>query len=243
MFDHQCNYNAVVIPTDGIEIIIRAVEDVKSFEDLRISYISCLSENTQKRQKELMEKYYFECQCPKCLDVEDDGLKSSLICEKCSGCVPISSLICTNCNLTFENSTKITKFKQLKQKLGHALERGDQVEIIALYPKAISLLHAYDRDLCECLNVMLENDFIENPESALKARKNVLVNYEKNGMTYSPAYGDVEKNCAHLCLVLKKVEEGKVHARKAEEIFSLIRREGHLDILQSKKLISQLCNL
>ena len=64
------------------------------FEDLQISYISCLSENTQKRRKELMEKYYFECKFPKCLDEEDDGLKSSLICEKCSGCVPISSLIC-----------------------------------------------------------------------------------------------------------------------------------------------------
>ena len=241
MFDHQCNYNAVVIPADGKEIIIRAVEDVKNFEDLRISYISCLFENTQKRRDELMKKYYFECKCPKCLDEKGDGLKSSLICEKCSGCVPISTLICIDCNLTFENSSKINDFKQLKKNLGQVLlQKDNQEEIISLYSKAIRLLHAYDRDLCMICDVIHEIDFLENPRRALKAGKNILVNYEKNGMTYSPAYADIEKNCAHLCLNLKKVEEGKVHARKAEEIFSLIRREGHPDILQSKELISHL---
>ncbi|KAL1957992.1 hypothetical protein VTO42DRAFT_5204 [Malbranchea cinnamomea] len=62
--NHSCDPNAVVGFDQG-RIFIKALREIKSGEQVFISYV----DNTnpfELRQKELLERYFFECTCPKC---------------------------------------------------------------------------------------------------------------------------------------------------------------------------------
>ncbi|XP_047525760.1 histone-lysine N-methyltransferase SMYD3 [Pieris napi] len=70
IIDHSCNPNAVAT-FDGRKIIVRALVDMPKFDwkKIRISYIE-LMKTPFDRQKELLQSYYFVCQCEKCLNIE-----------------------------------------------------------------------------------------------------------------------------------------------------------------------------
>ncbi|XP_059060322.1 histone-lysine N-methyltransferase SMYD3 isoform X2 [Achroia grisella] len=66
--DHSCNPNAVAT-FDGKTINIRALTDMPylDWNQIRISYID-LMKTPYERQTELLENYYFLCQCDRCMD-------------------------------------------------------------------------------------------------------------------------------------------------------------------------------
>lgn len=66
--DHSCNPNAVVT-FYGKTINIRAIKDMPCLDwnQIRISYID-LMKTPYERQTELLESYYFLCQCDRCMD-------------------------------------------------------------------------------------------------------------------------------------------------------------------------------
>ena len=98
VLDHACAPNAVTI-FRGKEMIVRAIEDVDDFNDLSISYIPNLSVSTKKRRQDLLNEYYFHCECSKCQDVDSDIKKSSIICPDCSHCAPTSTGKCSDCQV------------------------------------------------------------------------------------------------------------------------------------------------
>ncbi|XP_050663854.1 N-lysine methyltransferase SMYD2-A isoform X1 [Leptidea sinapis] len=68
IIDHSCEPNAVAT-FDGKTINIRAIKDMPSLDwkKIRISYID-LMKTPYERQMELLENYYFVCDCDKCMD-------------------------------------------------------------------------------------------------------------------------------------------------------------------------------
>ena len=80
----------------GKEMIIRTIENVNDFSDIRHSYLKNLSASTKKRQEKLLQDHYFLCECTRCLDTKSDELKNSLKCgsANCSGCVPVTTGNC-----------------------------------------------------------------------------------------------------------------------------------------------------
>ena len=70
-------------------MILRTLDHVSDFSSLRIAYTRLIG-TIEDRRKDLMEQYYFFCDCIKCNDIESDRLKTSLIClhSECRGCVP-----------------------------------------------------------------------------------------------------------------------------------------------------------
>ncbi|KAL0850513.1 hypothetical protein ABMA28_012302 [Loxostege sticticalis] len=68
ILDHSCNPNAVAT-FDGKTISIRATKDLTCLDwsQIRISYID-LMKTPYERQTELLENYYFLCQCDRCMD-------------------------------------------------------------------------------------------------------------------------------------------------------------------------------
>ncbi|KAG7303908.1 hypothetical protein JYU34_010821 [Plutella xylostella] len=66
--DHSCAPNAVATFT-GRTISVRATQDLPSLDwnQIRISYID-LMKTPYERQAELLQNYYFLCQCTRCLD-------------------------------------------------------------------------------------------------------------------------------------------------------------------------------
>ena len=84
------------IDHSGKEVVVRTIDNVKDFSDIRISYLKVLYASTEIRRKKLLESHYFLCECSKCLDEKSDDLKNSLKCgsANCSGCVPVSTGNC-----------------------------------------------------------------------------------------------------------------------------------------------------
>lgn len=64
LINHSCDYNSVV-GFDGDELFIKAVRPIKKGEQILISYVDA-SSPYEVRQKELSERYFFDCQCSKC---------------------------------------------------------------------------------------------------------------------------------------------------------------------------------
>lgn len=64
LINHSCDYNATV-GFDGEEVFIKAIRPIKKDEQIFISYIDTTTPNAVRR-KELSERYFFDCKCPKC---------------------------------------------------------------------------------------------------------------------------------------------------------------------------------
>ena len=101
-FDHACKPNADYMIRDGCVIVITALEEVPSIDEVRICYCNSM-EMIPQRQALLREHYYFTCQCEFCLDENRDNMMRSLRCPniKCSGVIPntvqFKPLPCTKC--------------------------------------------------------------------------------------------------------------------------------------------------
>ena len=64
LINHSCDYNSIV-GFDGDELFIKAIKPIKKDQQIFISYIDATNVY-EIRQRELSERYYFECRCFKC---------------------------------------------------------------------------------------------------------------------------------------------------------------------------------
>lgn len=74
LINHSCDYNSVVV-FDGEEAFVKAVRPISTGEQVFISYIDATNPRDIRR-KELAERFFFHCQCSKCLlgtDTTADG--------------------------------------------------------------------------------------------------------------------------------------------------------------------------
>ena len=130
--DHSCVPNAVW-SYQGKEMIIRTIDNVEDFSDLRISYLLKLYENTSRRRQKLLKEYYFLCQCSRCLDFESDQLKSSVLCSKClTGCVPIKTGLCVDCNYQI-NDFIMEEHKILKNQISNFVSDYEKGNVTLIY--------------------------------------------------------------------------------------------------------------
>ncbi|KAI8359980.1 hypothetical protein BD560DRAFT_491759 [Blakeslea trispora] len=65
LFNHSCRPNAVVM-FDGALSIIRAIEDILPETEITLSYVDT-AHSRSHRQRALREKYFFDCQCERCI--------------------------------------------------------------------------------------------------------------------------------------------------------------------------------
>ncbi|CAB3221678.1 unnamed protein product [Arctia plantaginis] len=91
ILDHSCNPNAVAT-FDGKTINIRAIRDMPCLDwnQIRISYID-LMKTPYDRQTELLQNYYFLCQCDRCMDETQIKYAHAAIClnKQCNNPVSI----------------------------------------------------------------------------------------------------------------------------------------------------------
>lgn len=64
LINHSCEYNSTV-GFDGEELYVKAIRPIKKDEQIFISYIDTTTPK-EVRCKELSERYFFDCKCPKC---------------------------------------------------------------------------------------------------------------------------------------------------------------------------------
>jgi hypothetical protein len=66
--NHSCNPNAIVV-FDGRSVALRELGAIEKGEQIFISYITA-TEDLDSRQHDLKQRYFFDCQCEKCLKDE-----------------------------------------------------------------------------------------------------------------------------------------------------------------------------
>jgi SET domain len=66
LINHSCNYNAV-IGFDGDQLFVKAVKPINTDEQIFVSYVDS-TRSSAIRRRELAERYFFDCRCPKCTD-------------------------------------------------------------------------------------------------------------------------------------------------------------------------------
>ncbi|KAG0333962.1 hypothetical protein BG004_000614 [Podila humilis] len=72
LFNHSCRPNAIVMYKDNNRIqVVRALEDILPGQEVCTSYVDNGVQRKERRQL-LAEKYFFDCQCPRCVGVDDD---------------------------------------------------------------------------------------------------------------------------------------------------------------------------
>ena len=231
--DHSCAPNAVWFNV-GKEMIVRTIEDVNQYSDIRISCFYMI-EKTHERKKYLQEHYFFDCKCVRCEDPKSDAKYSSLKCKFCSGWVPESTKICSSCNqrlklnqeeLTivekYKNDT-LTKFEPTNEEIRSDLEKLTKVfhvfheifrypEELFVFPKGVSPIQNGNH-----------NDML----LLLEVRK-LRMNHRS---AYIPQYYQDfvfdHSEISNTCISLKLFDEAKSHLKKAEEIIKVVYGEDH----------------
>ncbi|KAG0228498.1 hypothetical protein BGW42_002122 [Actinomortierella wolfii] len=65
LFNHSCRPNAIVMYEGQVQIVI-ALEDIPVGQEVCTSYVDNGVQRAERRSL-LLEKYYFDCQCPRCV--------------------------------------------------------------------------------------------------------------------------------------------------------------------------------
>uniref|UniRef100_A0A7N0ZVD0 SET domain-containing protein n=1 Tax=Kalanchoe fedtschenkoi TaxID=63787 RepID=A0A7N0ZVD0_KALFE len=109
IINHSCLPNAVLV-FEGRTAVVRAIQHIPIGSEVMISYIETAG-NTMTRQKALIEQYFFNCACPRCVKMgqSDDVIESAILegyrCkgEGCNGFMLRDSddkgFICQKCGL------------------------------------------------------------------------------------------------------------------------------------------------
>ncbi|KAJ0002217.1 hypothetical protein NQD34_002013 [Periophthalmus magnuspinnatus] len=75
LLNHDCGPNCVMV-FEGTKLHLRAVKDIKSSDELTVSYIDSL-ELVDVRRKQLEEQYHFTCTCHRCNSRDKDVIMLS----------------------------------------------------------------------------------------------------------------------------------------------------------------------
>ena len=105
---HSCIPN-VARKFNGKELTLKAVDKIDNFSEVGMIYATFLSQQDVKfRRFHLKRQYCFTCHCKFCDDEDlESMMESSMLCS-CGGCIPVSKMICVDCNLKV-SSEKLEK--------------------------------------------------------------------------------------------------------------------------------------
>ena len=225
--DHSCCPNAIWYSINNKELIIKTIEKVEHYSEIRITYLPNLYESTNQRREQLLKLYYFLCQCSTCLDFASNSMKSSMKCLNCQyGCVPLQSGICSDCDSEMDTFA-INKSKKLKSEIHQAIHDVDVKNFESrrifdnLYDQSKVWLHSYDQDFMELLhnvwNNYLDQQNYQNDQKGLEIAQLMFTNFCQTVPQYFPRIGLRRITLANLCCSLNLFGDALEHVRLAEK--------------------------
>ena len=245
--DHSCDNNAVWI-TVGKEMVVRTIEDVENFSEIRICYID-KTEKTHNRRKLLKEHYFFDCKCLRCEDPNSDAKHTSLKCKSCPGWVNESTKICSGCHqklkLSDEELTIVEKYKN--GTLPKFEPTMTTKEIGYILEKYVKIFHEFHEIFFQCEEVVLDFPIFalqsQNREIMLlklKLRKLGLNYYSGHIPQFYKEFVFYHREISEACLALKLFDEAEFHMKKAEEMCKVVYGEDHPYLQECQKRKMQL---
>ena len=224
--DHSCAPNAHW-HFRGKDMIIRTIENVNDFSDLRQSYLQNLAATTKKRREKLLQDHYFFCECSNCQDIIKDHTKSSLLCPNCNkGCVPLVTSKCIDCHYIV-NSSEVEKYKVLKHQLlrakANCLDKFDE-----LFHIAVTVFHPFDIKFMAFLNFYSDNEFhSKNYSRCLEISKMKLCHLYQHVPEFEMHIGSEEIQAAKLCHLLGFMDKAEDHLNRGKNILQVIFGDDH----------------
>ena len=224
--DHSCAPNAHW-HFRGKDMIIRAIENVNNFSDLRQSYLQNLTATTKKRREKLLQDHYFFCECSNCVDVIKDRTKSSLRCPNCiKGCVPLLTGKCIDCGYIV-NSSDVEKYKVLKRQLLRA-EANHLDKFDELFENAVIVFHPFDIKFMDFLDFYAKNEYERrNYSRCLEISNMKLSHLNQHVPEFEMHIGSEEIQAANLYCLLGFLDEAEEHIDKAKNILQVVFGEDH----------------
>jgi len=255
LVSHSCVANAryQVNPEDGFTVVLRAKRDIFEGEEITIQYVPPTLGNP-KRQLELWNEWFFECDCSRCSDTSEFGtFVSALKCFECHEGLILPELSsfgsawrCRFCNAPYD-----------QEMIMNIVEKAEiQLQEISLNPsvkqyESFIRKHLRNLHLKHYLNLTAQRNIIELCAKELQLTKEVCQKIIKNCKSYlsvmsrlDPGYsswkGSILKhhNYAQLQLLKLQLEDNSIDRNvfsvKSEEIWCSMREVDSCDVLCSK---------
>ncbi|XP_023344803.1 uncharacterized protein LOC111714033 [Eurytemora carolleeae] len=212
LFNNSCKPNCFrVVNRNGISII--TTELVKKGSELTICYTGLLTP-THIRQAVFKHTKHFNCSCPRCLDVTEEGtFPTCLLCSACGGRLEGNS--CISCNQS-QDAQRIEQISLLCDTLVSRLVQEENCEILTgglMKLRRLVYLHHY-------LLVKLKLHFIKHSEKcstcydgAARAQCSTEIadllkihKIEKTWLKHEEIRGNQETLCSWKSLMAEKKE-------------------------------------
>ncbi|VDM95510.1 unnamed protein product, partial [Onchocerca ochengi] len=149
-YDHSCRPNCSLV-FDGFRACLRPLTSETNAADILTAHISYIDigRSRYQRQKELKSKWYFDCQCERCIDPSDDILTSiRCINEQCDEALIITenskptSIQCPKCKqITSEDHVKMCQKLMLELPVRFGIESNAE-DIQQKHDEAVKYLHS-----------------------------------------------------------------------------------------------------
>ena len=241
--NHSCAPNAVWF-NNGKELVVRTIEDVKNFSDLRISYFDA-RERTAERKNYLKRTYSFDCKCVRCEDPNSDAKYASLKCKSCPGWVHEKTMICSSCHQTLKlnDEEMIIVEKYRNGTLPKFEPTMTTKEIRLILEKLIKVFHVF-HEIFTPLNKVFEfpkivskyqNGDHETMLLILEIRKLRLNHNYGHLPQYRQDFGFHHFKISCNCFELGLIDEAEFHLKKAEEIMKVAFGEEHPYVKECQK--------
>ncbi|KFD51130.1 hypothetical protein M514_08030 [Trichuris suis] len=248
-YDHSCRPNVTMV-FDGFKAILRPLIhgiDAGDPRKARIAYID-VGRSKYQRRKELQEKWYFWCNCERCLSPDDDRLTAIRCANRaCSEpiiitetMVPPKKLRCPTCDTKIPEELIIEaqSFMKALPSTFQPSDEADSKERLRIYlEKAEKLLHKENIYFCRLLTSYLQmNGGLEQEMTNLELQKSVYNNYKKCLPAADRHIGFQLLHIVRSLIVRNKREEAVRYAYEAMRIFEICFGLDHPYYLQTLAL-------
>ncbi|KHJ46244.1 hypothetical protein D918_03292 [Trichuris suis] len=235
---------------DGFKAILRPLIhgiDAGDPRKARIAYID-VGRSKYQRRKELQEKWYFWCNCERCLSPDDDRLTAIRCANRaCSEpiiitetMVPPKKLRCPTCDTKIPEELIIEaqSFMKALPSTFQPSDEADSKERLRIYlEKAEKLLHKENIYFCRLLTSYLQmNGGLEQEMTNLELQKSVYNNYKKCLPAADRHIGFQLLHIVRSLIVRNKREEAVRYAYEAMRIFEICFGLDHPYYLQTLAL-------
>ncbi|XP_064649362.1 histone-lysine N-methyltransferase SMYD3-like [Lineus longissimus] len=263
ILDHSCHPDAVVTFT-GTTLEVRALRDIPhaDISKVRISYIELLAPREERRAA--LKRYYFRCDCTRCLD---DNLDDLMLCSRCTtkSCEEVilsATETCPACKAIFSDGyrkQKLVAINRCKEAL-KTLKDNEETDQIAQAPSGTESSEVVVVNLAEkCLehvNTILppRNIYVVNIREKLFDAFINLGQWEKalecGSMTREPQKTPLLPECSHndgihlmkigkIQLYLQHLEGALQSLQEAETILDVTLGKSHPKYRELMDLINE----
>ncbi|GAQ83819.1 hypothetical protein KFL_001630160 [Klebsormidium nitens] len=258
--NHDCNPNAIIL-YDGPRAMMRALRPITAGDEITHAYIDLAGSRNQRRER--LRKYYFECQCDRCVHHREDPVDSKvagLKCadESCGGspgwdwelgkaardktgryvCKCGRAVPANEADARKEEANRILREEEASEGKGEFQEARRLLE--KAHGLQTSVLHRLNWELVRTSDALLRVCMaLQDWPAAASWCERTLPAYEACLPQPSALYGLQLFTLAKLKWFLEDAQSCFEAVRRACEILTITHGEKHRLVLEAKDLLSQ----